>query len=107
MKLWPRRPNPHAVARIASAGTHLIPAEPARLREPARRPVSTEKTTTATRPPATPTWGPCGHCSHGAVGHGVQYGALIGWHTWAPERAECPKTWSEVRRTSAPEGDPR
>lgn len=98
-------PSPEQVVRLLrQRPIVLVPADDpvtaAVLREPSPEPRSTEATTAATRKRRRRPIGPCGHCSAGVVSHGVQYGALVGWHTWAPERPSEPKDWREIRASS-------
>ena len=101
MRRW--NPNPSAIARIQRSRIELVPDPvepdphlPGLLREPPRRDPGTAPTSSATRP-RRPGSATCGHCQHGFEGHGSQYGALVGWHTWAPVVAPAPKNWSEIR----------
>lgn len=99
-----RPPNPAAAARLMRSHIEVVPdpVEPdpviplGRLSEPPRQDPNTEATSGATTAPTRRSVALCGHCSHGWMGHGVQYGALVGWHTWAPQEPKSPKTWSEI-----------
>lgn len=109
MRRW--NPNPSAIARIQRSRIELVPDPvepdphlPGLLREPPRRDPEVAPTSSATRPRRSAVVAMCGHCQHGFEGHGSQYGALVGWHTWAPVVAPVPKNWSEI---CTPEGDPR
>lgn len=111
MRRWPD-PNLVAVARLLRGPVEVVPDPvepdphlPGLLREPPRQDPSVVPTTSATRTPAVSTVAMCGHCQHGHAGHGVQYGALVGWHTWAPEKWSGSKSWSEI--VPAPERNPR
>lgn len=93
MRRWPestiaaiarlQRSRVEVVPDLVEPGPHL----PGLLREPPRRDPDVAPVSFAT----------CGHCQHGHEGHGTQYGALVGWHTWAPVVAPAPKNWSEIR----------
>lgn len=111
MRRWPE-PTIAAIARIQRSRIEVVPDPvepdphlPGLLREPPRRDVEVAPTSSATRPRRSATVAMCGHCQHGHEGHGVQYGALVGWHTWAPETWSGPKPWPEI--CIAPEGDLR
>lgn len=106
-----RRWDPSAIARLQRSRIELAPDPvepdphlPGLLREPPRRDPETAPTSSATRPRRPATVAMCGHCQHGFEGHGTQYGALVGWHTWAPEKWSGPKSWSEI---CTPERNPR
>lgn len=86
------RPNPLAIARLARLARGPVevvsdsdPLLPGVLEEPPRQDPHVEPTSFAARPrvPVPPAL--CGHCTHPREGHGRQYGALVGWHDWAPE----------------------
>lgn len=91
-----RHPNPLAIARLSRGPVEVVPdpVEPdpllEGLAEPPRSSPDTAPTTFATRPrvPVPPAL--CGHCTHPFEGHGRQYGALVGWHEWAPELFDRP-----------------
>lgn len=107
-----RIPNPLAAARLMRSRIHLVPDPvgpdphiPAgRLVEPPRVNTNTSPTVAAAAPRVLGPFARCGHCSHGHRNHGRQYGALVGWHTWAPEQPKHPKSWSEI--CEPPEGAP-
>ena len=103
MRRWPES-TMAAIARLQRSRIELVPDPvepdphlPGLLREPPRRDPETAPTSSATRPRRSATVSMCGHCQHGFEGHGTQYGALVGWHTWAPVVAPAPKNWSEIR----------
>lgn len=103
-----RFPDPRVLDRLRRSRVEVVPdpVEPGgALQEPLRPDPDPTPTTSATRDPARGVWARCGHCSHGFVGHGEQYGALVGWHTWAPELPRLPKYWSEI--VPAPGRGPR
>lgn len=93
-----------AIARLQRSRVDVVPDPvepdphlPGLLREPPRPAPEVAPTSSASRPRRSATVAMCGHCQHGHEGHGTQYGALVGWHTWAPVVAPAPKNWSEIR----------